>query len=322
MQNHYSSPYSRGVKSANEERLKPNYELPFFAYGIFQPGEISFLGIREYVKKCTKDSVKGYLDIWDGITIIDIKGDKNIQGYVIEFKNKQEAEKAYSFINSIEPIELYQWSEEYTDSRKPVNLLIKSQRSHIDFKNNDADDWQTIWHDPFWNLSKNDYTPQESAIKILLNYQTPEFNKYSFAPIFDLQMHYLMLWTIVERFVFFRYGKQESINAGLRKFGNSLCFQEAYEKIATEGKNKWVFSSETGQIRYKYYKQTKQCDILYYHQVRNNVTHRGKAAMASKKDYEIVKFAFNELIQIMKYVLIETKKECDELKKQIEQNNE
>ena len=31
--------------------LPKNLELPFFTYGIFRPGEIPFLGIKDYVKK-------------------------------------------------------------------------------------------------------------------------------------------------------------------------------------------------------------------------------------------------------------------------------
>jgi len=46
-----------------------NLALPFFSYGFFRPGEISFLGIRDYVHTVKSKTIDGDLVLRDGITL-------------------------------------------------------------------------------------------------------------------------------------------------------------------------------------------------------------------------------------------------------------
>ena len=65
----------------------PNKELSyFFAYGIFRPGEIPFLGIDKYVSQITKITIKGKLLVRDGIILI-INGNDNIEGISSSFSS-------------------------------------------------------------------------------------------------------------------------------------------------------------------------------------------------------------------------------------------
>jgi hypothetical protein len=49
--------------------------LPFFAYGLFRPGQIAYFQIREYVQEAIAGvEVKGQLRIRDGLPMIDADG--------------------------------------------------------------------------------------------------------------------------------------------------------------------------------------------------------------------------------------------------------
>lgn len=49
-----------------------NIALPFFAYGVFKPGQLSFLQIREFVKEFRDTvSIPGALRLRDGFPLLD-----------------------------------------------------------------------------------------------------------------------------------------------------------------------------------------------------------------------------------------------------------
>jgi hypothetical protein len=73
--------------------------LPFFSYGFFRPGEISFLGIKDYVKNAKPLKIEGDLVLRDGVTLFKDSKNQMVDGYLISFKPEFENE-AYSFINS------------------------------------------------------------------------------------------------------------------------------------------------------------------------------------------------------------------------------
>lgn len=229
-----------------------------------------------------------------------------IQGYILTFKDRRK-EEAYDFIESIEStkkrLPLYKWNIVEIEKQK-VNILIRNPKNTAPVKES-ADEWCTIWKEPFFDLELED-----SAINLLINYIPPESHKCNFGPIFDLQMHYLSLWTIIERFSFFRYGSRDSINERLREYmGNDKYFNLRAKSINIC--HKPIYSSDEG-MRLPF----DRSPIMYYHQLRNNVVHRGKALTSSSRDFELLKSAFIELLDIMKYVILETKKECETIKQQ------
>ena len=87
-----------------------NNQLPFFTYGIFRPGEISFLGIKDFVSTAEPMTIKGDLVLRDGLTLFKDSKHQTVDGFLIKFKSEFES-KAYSFIDSLEPKKLYRWRE-------------------------------------------------------------------------------------------------------------------------------------------------------------------------------------------------------------------
>lgn len=69
--------------------LPDDVDLPFFAYGIFKPGQLAHSKIKNHVDECIKDIEINYrMKIRDGVPIlIDGKSDYNhTRGSLITFK--------------------------------------------------------------------------------------------------------------------------------------------------------------------------------------------------------------------------------------------
>ena len=96
--------------------------LPFFAYGIFQPGELAFLQIREFVRKWYGIDLSGALRVKDGLPIASLNENGCIAGTLLEF-NTDTSKAAYRRIAQLEPSAQYLWgTSEFLQHR--VNILI------------------------------------------------------------------------------------------------------------------------------------------------------------------------------------------------------
>lgn len=288
----------------------PDITKPFFAYGIFRPGEISFLGIEDCIASIEKFSLNGDLYWWDGINLFkpSLKSKEIVQGYKIKFKSEKSTQ-AYDFIEAIEP-SLYYWK------------IIRDQNvlagviSYDKLEGSYEVEFKSVWEDPYFNLEERD-----SVINHLKKYETED--GHDFLSVFELQMRYLALWSVVERFITLRYGNIK----GRQKLAANKYFSEKLLEVTNKERrviystqeNKYYFLNATDDDQEKAGKLSDnwklEQNIAYYYQVRCNITHRGKALY---HDFNIIKKSFNELLQIMEYVLIETKKECEKIKQKYE----
>lgn len=279
---------------------KINRKLPFFTYGFFRPGEISFLGIKDFVKCVIPLNITGDLVLRDGITLFKDSSDQRVNGYLITFESVHTNE-AYSFIDSLEPEKLFRWEEKSTLEGERFNILIgiKPDRGSENIRETN---WKTIWEDPFFT----------SAIELLEEIPNEAFD-CNLKPLFKLQMKYMLLWTILERFSFLRYslGGRPSANIGL--LANDQYFKEALKIFAK--KERYVYSSEDPGNKLTLNSDNPKKSVAYYYQVRCNITHRGKAVV---RDHDTVKNSFDELFKITKYLLCKTKAECEKIKNKYE----
>jgi len=76
--------------------------LPFFAYGVFKPGELAFLQIKALVAECLDCSIPGTMRIRDGLPIVSPDDREEIRGALIKFHPAAERE-AYQRIAELEP---------------------------------------------------------------------------------------------------------------------------------------------------------------------------------------------------------------------------
>src|SRR5213594_2684102 len=91
-----------------------NPTLPFFAYGVFKPGELAFLQIKGLAEGCRSGcSIRGALRIRDGLPIASPDEKGEISGVLIKFRSGSEA-PAYQRIADLEPDYQYRWEEAET----------------------------------------------------------------------------------------------------------------------------------------------------------------------------------------------------------------
>jgi hypothetical protein len=273
--------------------------LPFFSYGFFRPGEISFLGIKDYVENAKPFRIEGDLVLRDGITLFTDSKNQMVDGYLISFKSEFENE-AYSFINSLEPKKLFKWKEnKFNDISFNILYGVKPDRGSDSII---EADWKTIWEDPFFT----------SALEVLDEIPNEKF-EWDLKPLFKLQMKYMLLWTILERFTFLRYSLGGGSSARNKLFAEDQYFKEALLEFVSNERS--VYSTENPDEKTTLNAHNPKKSLEYYYQVRCNITHRGKAVM---RDYDMVKDSFNELFNITKHVLNKTKNECEIIKKEFE----
>ena len=120
-----------------EKNLKPpaNINLPFLAYGIFRPGDISFLILKDYLEvDPINESIIGDIRIRDGVLIFSNKEadskKEEIDVYILKFK-EEESNTAYKYICQKEPDNLYEWGEIFVGGKLCNVLLAKDFKHHV-----------------------------------------------------------------------------------------------------------------------------------------------------------------------------------------------
>jgi hypothetical protein len=270
--------------------LPSNSKLPFFAYGTFKPGQLAFFRIKQFVDRCTNDSVKGQLWERDAVPLLvptEIYP-SDISGNLIFFQSGGE-ELAYKEIIAIEPSKIYCWEEVTTKEGVIANTLV-GKDYEIGSKPYDGNCWDGR-NDPFFTEAL------EEIDDILHENIHPDPN--SLKPLFRVQMAYLLLWIAIERYASLRYHLGSDRESKRKKcIASEKAFQEGLKKHIHK-KNREIFSANE-LLSYKLDPNNPQGAINYYYQVRSNSIHRGKAVY---DDYEILKYSCRELLNIFKDML-------------------
>lgn len=278
-------------------------QLPFFAYGFFRPGEISFLGIKDFVSDAKPFTVQGEIKYRDGLNLF-VNNDSNmVDGYLINFHTDLGAD-AYRFINAMEPSKLFYWK---VDEFNGVEYNVLYGRKPDKGTETSAEfEFDSVWDDPFFTVAL--VTLDEFKIEAGNDRESRDKS------MFKLQMKYMLLWTIIERFNFLRYSLGGTSNDGIKKLAENLYFQEGLSspKLNVSIKRP-LFRSDDPNERIDFSVNDSKKAIQYYYQVRCNVTHRGKGLV---QDLDLLKNCYSELHNIINYVLEQTKIECEQIKQQ------
>ncbi len=173
-----------------------NSDLPFFAYGLFKPGQLGFDSLQEHVlEKPISAWMIGDLYERDGVPLFT-DGTLEISGALISFKPGH-AFPAYQTIAKLEPERQYKWETKTTTGGVRANLLVSKSSEgahHID-----ESEWDGR-RDPHFHQAL------ELVNSILKNtYGTQKHEIGSAERLFELQMAYLLLWTSIERYTSLRY---------------------------------------------------------------------------------------------------------------------
>lgn len=322
--------------------LPENKSLPFFSYGIFRPGEIAYGILEDLVdeRKIEIKKINGELKLRDGILVYDNKKSGEIYGYLLHFKHGKEIE-AYERIQKIEPKEYYTWNAEKSPYKGKFNILYaRSVTSGVDEAISEFDSslfeslFSTIWKDPFFikgfqllhELKCNNFFESTLNVK---EYQTwheeGNFNRY-----LKLQMLYIFLWSLIERFTFLAYGLGMNPNKRNIALSNDSDLMKSVQKLMNDpnfnyfksGFERELSRTDSPGKKIKWKKNNgDEIDlkkmINFYYLLRSNITHRGKSGMRKS---QLLSESFNELLflienlwEIKKEKALETKRRIDKI---------
>ncbi len=264
-----------------------NITMPFFAYGIFKPGQLCYPRINKLVEDFEKGTVGGFLKERDGIPLL-VKSSCSyeITGFLINF-NKGKEEDAYNRIIEIEPDEVYKWGEVKVDDRVSANALLgkREQRGSSDMEG--VLEWDGK-NDPLFKHGL------EEVEEVLRSNQKFDWDCKS---LFRLQMAYMLLWSAIERFAGLKYHLGKKATDKVYQIANEDCFADSLKKHVKEDRT--VYGSVDLE-KYSLDPNDPKKSMQYYYQVRSNSVHRGKAGIP---DFDIVKNSLEELLAIFKDIL-------------------
>ncbi len=263
-----------------------NISLPFFAYGLFKPGQLCYPRIRDLVESSDKCTVAGILKERDGIPLLipDISS-TNIKGYLIYFIISQE-EKAYERITGIEPDEVYRWQVVKANGLSANALIGKREQRGSSYLEH-----FTEWDgksDPFF---KQGLEEVEAILKANSNFD------WDFRALLRLQMAYMLLWTAIERYAGLKYHLGDRATQKVYQIANEECFAHALKKVVKSQRQ--VFNTLNLE-KYTLDPHSPEKAIRYYYQVRSNTIHRGKVVT---RDFDTMKSSLEELLFIFKELL-------------------
>jgi len=293
--------------------LPENTDLPFFAYGIFKPNQIAYHVIDELVESFEKKSIDNYEQfLRDGLSFIfKNKESRSLNGYKINFK-ADKALEAYFKISNKEPSNLYKW-----EVIENMNALVAIDKKGIDKEFHGDIDSIIGWNDPYFHIGLEVINNQEFK-KNNMNYGVNSNwdDKEFFAEIVNIQMKFLLAYSMLERLAFLMTSFQSgSAQVSTVLADNSFVqaailklYDELPEKAKTEKRE--VYSSERKssskgeKVTFSFNDSIEKKDfkkiIKFYYQIRNNITHRGKSLGRMSKDFESYLL---ELTSIIKYTL-------------------
>ena len=267
-------------------------DLPFFAYGLFKPGQLCFFRIKKLVKKSIHGTVDGILKERDGIPLLVNSNYSKVKGYLIYFDSYKEND-AYHHIVEIEPDKVYRWDEVKVNGSVIANVLLgkKEQRGSSELEYFEEWDGKS---DPYFKQGLEEI---EAILK-----DNSDFD-WGYRSLFRIQMAYTLLWSAIERYAGLRYHLGNKVNKKVFRIVEEKCFTDSLKRNVKSVRE--VFSA-TDLEKYTLDPNDPGKSIKYYYQVRSNVVHRGKAVT---RDFDTVKLSLKELLVIFRDLLNEAFKE-------------
>ena len=287
-------------------RFNNNYALPFFAYGIFKPGQLAYSRIEKYVDIGKTDRsprrIPYKMITRDGVPLIEDKENNGYytMGYLIYFKKGAE-KHAYHTISRTQGDALYDWKEIEVDGIG-TNVLVGL---HLD--RGIPEDEGVIYDfkgekDPLFThaisrvgrtvkeLEKDDEKMEEYEKKFSTNIQN----------FFKIQLDYMLLWSAIERYASLKYDIGKDVKAQFANEYSDIISQVIKDNVNEE---RLVYNSDTLWCN-KLDHEDPVGSLFYYYTIRCNVVHNGKDFQIW--DFDLLKKSLVELYKIFKQIFDKT----------------
>jgi hypothetical protein len=279
--------------------LPKNILLPFFAYGLFKPGQIGYFRIKNDVETYKKAKIDGYLRQRDGIPLlVKETGRRYVNGFVLYFKEDLNV-NAYNNIVEIEPDFVYEWDEcciNIDDQTVKTNVLVG--RRVVRGSSKFLDDFPYEWDGKEDPMFKYGLQMIDDIVKKNTNCSFPD--KKGFIELFELEMAYGFLWSIIERYAGLKYNLKKEPSKKIEFIEKEPTFIIGLEKYIKEKRK--VYRIDNLECIELDPNNPKKC-LQYYYQIRSNTVHRGKAVF---DDFKTIRLSLEELLKIFNDMLKES----------------
>lgn len=256
---------------------------PFFAYGLFRPGQLAYFQLRD-LASAAPAVVPGGLRVRDGVPFLDPRAAGSVRGALVTFDSHRAGE-GYARIAALEPKHVYRWDTMPVSAVTANVLLGKAPDAGRPLEWPGWDSWQ----DPLFR----------EALDLVAETANVAHGKRGYRALFERQMAYMLLWSAIERYLTFRYSLGGVPTQKIKKLGAEPAFATALASVV--GKGRRVARSDDPSQPSRLDPDDPAKSVTYYYQVRCNVTHRGKTA--PEQDGEILEAALDQLLPIFREVL-------------------
>lgn len=272
--------------------MPPRLDLPLFVYGALKPGLPAFEILHQRVASTVPDSLAGELLVRDGLPLLQTGGSGKVEGCLLSWNEGQEQD-AYVLVCAFEPRKHYQWSEVNLGSGKRANTLVIRYPTKGNPQHFESSSW-TISDDPAFG-------PGLGAVERVLG-EVDQMPGDSFDAnwqrFFRSQMAYLLLWSILERLSALCFGPNLDPMERIKRLHELPGMAEAVGKYVQRSDR--VSDSRNPDLTYRLEAANARSTILYYYQVRSNLSHRGKGVF---NEFEKVHSSLRELLAITRQYL-------------------
>jgi len=287
--------------------IPDDISLPFFAYGVFQPGQLGFLRLKGFVSHVHDACANGALYERDGLPLFVPGQGGPVHGKVLFF-TEGTASEAYLKVAELEPRKVYCWTKVcYSEKGNPQEGVPGAQANVLKGRSPEkgsSDIHLSKWDgrcDPLFT------TALDMVEETWDQYgrERPQRNREDtedvvMKALFKLQMAYSLLWSSIERYTGLRHG----LSKGPDERNKLLADEPAFRKALTDHVKgeRCVFDVRDPKDKSVLQPDKPDKSIKYYYQVRCNSVHRGKGGFAVSRDFEILSQSLKELLTIFRDV--------------------
>jgi gamma-glutamylcyclotransferase (GGCT)/AIG2-like uncharacterized protein YtfP len=262
-------------------RAPQRLDLPFFAYGVFKPGQLGFHQLADLVSSHTRASLDGELYIRDGLPLLVLGGESQVHGDVLSFTSPEDA---YARIAAMEPQTQYTWNEVEIGMLR-ANVLVG--RKPLRGSERADEEWDGS-HDPLFTTAL-DVVRETTAHHAAFS--------HDLRPMFHLEMAYLLLWSSIERYLSLRYDLSDQVNRKVQHLAAELAFQAKLRELSPPQEE---VSRADDPAKKAVLSDNPKKAVDYYYRIRCNISHRGKGV---HRDHKRVLAALQQLTPLFEAVL-------------------
>lgn len=269
--------------------------LPVFVYGTLMEGQPGFHQLKKFAPRVRTAQVPGLLYLRDGLPLLDVGNDGPVKGQLLEFL-EESREQAVGIICQFEPPEQYEWRQVETLDGVRANALQGRYLNKGGAEPAPENRW-SLDMDPVFSdaLDVVRATAKVHAGKEFPNAPSVDWNR-----AFHIQMAYLLLWSVLERFSALAIGPAVNPNKRISELGRLGPVLDAVKSLDSPVRKVFDSRKPNAKPYVLDVREKPEKAMDYYYAIRSNLSHRGKGAWS---DAETVRKSLNELLQIITAVL-------------------